>query len=89
MADRLRLGLGQFKVSPDGKRIAVEFLVTKSSRYQNEKYSISVQHVGLEASKHAVSFDTWMDSIPREMEGVPSPGKALYGKCESNKPCDR
>ena len=60
VADLLRLGPGQFKVSPEGKRIAVEFLVTKSSRNQNEKYSISVQHAELEASKHAVSFDTWI-----------------------------
>jgi len=60
VADLLRLSAGQFKVSPDGKRIAVEFLVTKSSRTQNERYSISVQSAELEATKHAVSFDSWI-----------------------------
>jgi len=60
VADLLRLGVGQFKVSPDGKRVAVDFFVTKSSRTQNERYSICVQHAELGATKHAVSFDTWI-----------------------------
>ena len=60
IADLLRLNGDQFKVSPDGKRIAVEFFVTKSSRSQNERYSVCVQHAELGTTKFAVSFDSWI-----------------------------
>lgn len=60
VADLLRLSWGQFKVSENGRRVAVEFRVTKSSREPNEKYSLCVQASDVEHSRHAVSFDSWI-----------------------------
>jgi len=59
-ADLMRLGSGQFQVSADGKAIAVEFYVTKNVRAPHERYSICVQSDEREATKHAVSFASWI-----------------------------
>lgn len=59
-ADLMRLGSGQFRVSADGKAIAVDFFVTKNVRSPHERYSICLQSEDREATRHAVSFPTWI-----------------------------